>query len=625
MASKKIYISDIPQLMKEWNFEKNVEFDPTKLTIGCETKVWWKCNNGHEWQTDICHRSNGTGCPYCSNRKLLKGYNDLQTTHPNLAKEWNYEKNREITPETVNSGSGKKACWKCDKGHEWQAVIKSRKDGCGCPYCAGKRLLTGFNDLQTVNPSLAKEWNYEKNSKLIPQNFTANSSEKVWWKCKKGHEWQAAIANRNYGTGCPYCSNKKVLAGYNDLQTLNPTVASEWNHEKNNGLTPSDVVPNCNKKVWWRCDKGHEWHTAISHRNGGHGCPICTSERKTSFPEFALVFYLEKHGLEVIHSYKEKGYELDVFIPSKNIAIEYDGYLWHKSRTKHDLNKNSKCKKDGITLYRIREGLAPLNDSSLDYIVQQSQKDLPAILKKILDKIIGTSVDVNLDRDTIAIQNLREFTEKKNSLLLSNPEIANEWNYEKNGSLKPEHFAAYSNKKAWWKCSKGHEWHAVIGSRNKGIGCPYCSGKRAIKGETDLHTLNLALANEWNYKKNEGLTPKDVTPNSNKKVWWKCSNGHEWQAMIYDRNNGVGCQYCSGRKVLKGFNDLQTANPILASEWNYEKNGDLKPEHFTAKSEQKVWWKCSKDHEWQAVIGSRNRGHGCPQCAIIARKSKNIQ
>ena len=153
------------------------------------------------------------------------------------------------------------------------------------------------------------------------------------------------------------------------------------------------------------------------------------------------------------------------------------------------MQKNIKCKKDGIKLYRIREGLPPLYDSSIDFVVERTQSDLPQILEELLSEIIGTTVDVDLKRDAIAIANLREYTEKEGSISVLNPEIAKEWNYEKNGNLKPEFFAANSNKKAWWKCSEGHEWQASIANRNKDHGCPYCSGRFAIKNENDLQTV----------------------------------------------------------------------------------------------------------------------------------------
>ena len=448
-----------------------------------------------------------------------------------------------------------------------------------------------------------------------PVQLTLGSNKKVWWRCSQGHEWQATIKNRNNGNGCPYCSSRLVLIGYNDLQTANPFLAKEWNFAKNNGLSPTDVLPNSNKKVWWKCERGHEWQATINNRNKGVGCPICNSERKTSFPEYAIEYYLTKQGLDVIHSYKEHGYELDIYIPSRKTAIEYDGYVWHKDKTKKDLEKNLKCQKDGIILYRIREGLPPLNDSSIDYIVHKGQRNLSQILRKVLCEIIGTCVDVHLERDAIAIENLRQYTEKELSLLYTNPKLSLEWNYDKNGNLKPEHVAANSGKKVWWKCQRGHEWQATIYSRNSGRGCPYCSDNKVLTGYNDLQTVNPALAKEWNYEKNNGLTPAGVLPNSRKKVWWKCERGHEWQATIDNRNKGKCCPYCSGRHAIKGKNDLGSVNPTLAKEWNFEKNNGLTPIDVKPNSNKMVWWKCSRGHEWQATINSRNAGCDCPICS----------
>ena len=264
-----------PEIAKEWNYEKNGNLRPEHFLANSSKKVWWKCQKGHEWQATMNSRNQGHGCPYCSGFFAIKGENDLQTVNPTLAKEWHYEKNKDLTPMEVLPNSEKKVWWKCKNGHEWQAIIGNRNKGQGCPYCAGKRVLKGFNDLQTVNPTLSKEWNYEKNTGLTPVDVTTGSNKIVWWKCIQGHEWQASIADRNNGRGCPYCAGKRVLKGYNDLQSVNPTLAKEWNYEKNNGLTPMDVAPNSHKKVWWKCNKGHEWQTIIGNRHKGNGCPIC--------------------------------------------------------------------------------------------------------------------------------------------------------------------------------------------------------------------------------------------------------------------------------------------------------------------------------------------------------------
>ncbi|MBE5943256.1 MAG: hypothetical protein E7264_12120 [Lachnospiraceae bacterium] len=548
---EKQYVSDNARLIAEWNWERNVDLEPTQLTLGSHIKAWWKCKNGHEWQAIIADRNRGNKCPYCSGKRVLKGYNDLKTVKPYLIKEWNYEKNGEIKPENYTPNSHQKVWWICNAGHEWQATIAHRNSGRGCPYCSGRKILKGYNDVPTIKPSLIEEWNYEKNGDKKPENYTSNSHKKVWWICKDGHEWQASIASRNSGRGCPYCSGRYAIKEKNDLQTINLTLASEWNYEKNGELTPENVMPNSHAKVWWRCTKGHEWYATIDSRNRGSGCPICDSERKSSFPEYVLLYYFHKYGLEAIHSYREFGYELDIYIPSKKIAIEYDGYFWHKNKRKRDIEKNQKCAEDGIKLLRIREGLMSLNDSSIDYIVKKNQEDLPIILNEILGDILETKVVVDIKGDLIEIENLREHTEKSHSILYLFPKIAKDWNYEKNKNLKPENFTSNSKKTVWWQCDNGHEWQAIIANRTKGAGCPYCSGRKVLVGYNDLETLNPSLAKDWNCNKNGDLKPNNFTANSHKRVWWKCSCGHEWQASIADRNRGRGCPECAKQRRKK--------------------------------------------------------------------------
>jgi hypothetical protein len=199
-----------------------------------------------------------------------------------LMAEWNWEKNNELgfDPSKLTYGSGMKVWWKCSNGHEWQAVVRDRNKGTCCPICEGQQVLKGYNDLKTINPALAEEWNCEKNGNLKPEDFTAKSHKKVWWKCQQGHEWQATIGSRNQGHSCPYCTGRYAVKGETDLQTLNPSLAKEWNYEKNNELTPMDVLPKSNKKVWWKCSEGHEWQARITDRNKSRGCPECAKQKR---------------------------------------------------------------------------------------------------------------------------------------------------------------------------------------------------------------------------------------------------------------------------------------------------------------------------------------------------------
>ena len=136
-------LKDNSKLMKEYNYEKNKNIDLNNLTLGSDAKVWWICDKKHEWTARIGHRSKGSNCPYCSNQKVLKGYNDLETTNPLLAKEWNYKKNNPLKPSDIIAGTNKKFWWICEKGHEWQQSSNTRTKGNGCPYCASSKLLIG--------------------------------------------------------------------------------------------------------------------------------------------------------------------------------------------------------------------------------------------------------------------------------------------------------------------------------------------------------------------------------------------------------------------------------------------------------------------------------------------------
>jgi len=196
-----------PNLLKEFDFKKNVLIDFKNIKQYSHKKCWWKCIDGHSWESSFAKR-NITKCPYCKN-KLASDVNNLKNINPKLSLEWNYEKNKNLTPINVTPKSGKKVWWKCNKGHEWKSSISDRSRGNGCPYCSGKRVCLD-NCLYTKNNKLSQEWNYEKNTNITPKDVTEFSLKKVWWKCNEGHEWIASIANRSNGTGCKRCNNPNV-------------------------------------------------------------------------------------------------------------------------------------------------------------------------------------------------------------------------------------------------------------------------------------------------------------------------------------------------------------------------------------------------------------------------------
>jgi len=252
------------------------------------------CKQGHEWQAEVrCRTLYGNGCPFCANRAVLPGFNDLATLYPELAAEWHPTKNGALTPEQVLAGSEKRVWWQCGRGHAWQTSVSTRtRANCRCPVCAGRTVLAGENDLATLSPELAAEWHPTLNGALTPDMVTAGSNKRVWWQCRLGHVWRAVVARRSMdGSGCPYCTNRKVLAGFNDLTTVHPELVKQWHPTLNGDLTPDMVTPGTRKRAWWICPEGHVWNCAISSRTAGRrpsGCPVCAGNAKEN-PRYEAV------------------------------------------------------------------------------------------------------------------------------------------------------------------------------------------------------------------------------------------------------------------------------------------------------------------------------------------------
>ena len=243
--------------------------------------AWWVCEKGHEWRAQVKSRVAGCGCPVCANREIRPTENGLAAQYPQLAAQWHPTKNGTLSPHTIAPATNRKVWWICEKGHTWQASVASRTtSGSGCPYCTGKKVLPGFNDLAAAFPKLAAQWHPTKNGALTPEEVTPYANRRVWWRCEKGHDYQAAIAARTRGSGCPYCAGRKVLPGFNDLATVASDIAKQWHTTLNGVLTPQMVTAGSHRKVWWECKSGHVWKAAVYSRTGPQkcGCPVCAGK-----------------------------------------------------------------------------------------------------------------------------------------------------------------------------------------------------------------------------------------------------------------------------------------------------------------------------------------------------------
>ena len=204
--------------------------------------------------------------------------NSLQLIFPELSKEWHPTKNGELTPHQISSKNGRKVWWLCPACQgEWEAVISNRANGSGCPYCSGHQLVVGKNDFATCYPEWIPYWHPTKNLPLTPQSVTKKSGQPIWWQCEKGHEWNRPLSHR---TKCPYCSHRELLPGENDLATLFPDLAKEWDYEANHPFVPEKLTISGLKKRHWVCEKGHRWKSTIRNRTYGFGCPKCAVEKQ---------------------------------------------------------------------------------------------------------------------------------------------------------------------------------------------------------------------------------------------------------------------------------------------------------------------------------------------------------
>ena len=617
-------------LLKEWDLEKNYPLTPSKISFGSAKKVYWKCTqHGHSFITEVRNRTERRSCcPFCSGRQILEGFNDIVTLYPTIIKEWNYEKNN-VDPRTLGKGSHYRASWICSSCQkEYESTVYSRVNNHACPYCSGRKMTVGKNDLQTRFPNLTQEWDYEKNAPLTPRDISYGNAKKVFWICPQGHSYIKSInARTNKGYGCPYCSGMELLSGFNDLATMHPEYLPEWDHEKNQ-ISPTEIIYNSTRQIHWVCPNGHQYSSSPSDRNRYKiACPQCMRELQTSFPEQALFYYIKRSFHDAENGNKEAldGRELDIYIPSKQAAVEYDGIYWHSGerRKENDLEKTALCLARGITLYRIRETHSQVEDirpqGNTYWYKVRDFRAFEEIIRDLLVELGVKDITVDLDKDAISIQEQYVFLIKEHSIASEFPEVAQDWDYKKNGRITPEMIVSGSNAVYHWKCKKcGHEWATTVSSRASGTGCPVCAEKQRRLTLAHIHANNNPAPEDLRseYDDSNEIPYEQLSSGSAKEVWWICPKGHKYQSSVYRRvSRKSGCPYCSGRNAISGVNDLSTLYPEMAKEWDYVKNIET-PEKTLPHSNKKCFWICPKGHSYEASPTQRvSKNTGCPICS----------
>jgi len=505
-------------------------FDPTTVSAGSNRKLSWRGECGHGWEATVSNRHHrSSGCPYCTGRAVLVGFNDLATTHPELSIQAQFD------PATVTSGSHRNLPWRCEKGHDWSAVVKNRSlGGSGCPICANKAVLAGHNDLATIRPDLASEARFD------PTTVGSGTSRKLPWTCAKAHEWEATVASRTNGTGCPVCCGKAVLPGYNDLATTHPDLTAE-------GLfDPTTFSAGSGKRVTWRCLKGHEWVAVVASRTAGRGCPVCSNH--LIVPGF--------NDLATTHP----GLIADAQFDPTTLTFGSSQRVPWRCALGHDWTApvgGRASNGEGCPVCANRIVLPGYNDLATTHpkLATEACFDATAVIAGSQHKLlwecdaghqwraVGSSRAAGHGCPVCANKRVLP---GHNDLATTHPALVSEafdWD--------PSTLTAGSNSIRGWRCPLGHEYRAQVYRRAiKLSGCPVCGNKVVLPGFNDLATTHPQIADDAVFD------PKAVTWGSHAKVSWRCQEGHEWKATVKSRSvNGTGCPVCAPT----GFNPEDAA------------------------------------------------------------------
>lgn len=296
------WVAGYPALVAEWHPTRNGDLFPDQVSFGSHARIWWKCAAGpdHEWQARPNGRTSGRGCPFCAGQRVSVT-NSLESLRPDLARMWDPTKNEGLSPQDVTAQSHKRVWWRCllDPEHSWRSGPAATT---GCPFCAGKR-LSPQRAVAVRAPDLEFQWH--PRNELGPEEAFAGTQAVVWWRCARGHEWQASVRNRALrGHGCPTCANRPPEAR-TSLASVHSDLAAQWHPTKNGTLRPVDVPPGSRRTVWWKCIAGpdHEWSTSVANRVAGTNCPFCANQRvsitnalATRFPEVAAEWHPTRNG-----------------------------------------------------------------------------------------------------------------------------------------------------------------------------------------------------------------------------------------------------------------------------------------------------------------------------------------
>lgn len=385
-------------------------------------------------------------------------------------------------------------------------------------------LLTWCNENGSRGQLLIDEWNQDKNYNeyempVVMQEVSySHHRNKFWWTCKRcGNDFQMSPASRTIqGQGCPICGHKRggvknhqsALKDGNDLYSwckengrFGKLLMEEWDTRKNMDLLRigiADVSAGCGNKVYWICSRcGENFEASVSHRTiCGSGCPHC-NKKATSLPEQIIYHSLKQIFPDTISRGKAFGkIEYDICIPSQKFCIEYNGQYWHKDKKERDDKKEQICSKYNVRLIQIygcnTGDECEVSGNKIRYRISYSRhlEQLRKIIGIILD-ILGHSIEEIIFDKAADNAYKAMYDEVENNISVTYPELLKEWDYDLNGTMKPEQFTAGSRQMVNWKCKNcKNSWKVSVKSRTMfKTGCS-CCGYNIFDGKIHKSAIN---------------------------------------------------------------------------------------------------------------------------------------
>ena len=525
----------------------------------------WECENGHRFNMPVYKMTRYTSftCPICEGIRLEQGVNDFESNYPELAKEWSNSNDKKANE--ITSASNPYIKWICkDCGHEYVAKLQEKINGYICPVCDNRTTVKGINDLVTTHPLLANE--YSKANQRDVTTVRKDIDVYVLWTCPDCHgDYQYLVKEKQAGDNvCPYCNNKRVKTGFNDLLTIEPQLAKRYC--LSNELPVNKILATSTSIYRWNCEHcGGEYPATIKQIKEGY-CPFCNNERvlsgfndlATKYPELVEKYTANnpKPASEILYT-NQAYYEWQCTdcggIYNASLQDVKDGYCPYCENKRVLTGKN-----DLVTMYpNIAKLYSVNNEKPASEILYTNQSSYNWTCDKCNGSFNATIQEVN-EGHCPYCENERVLT-GKNDFKTMYPHLVKM--YSNDNILAPDKTLYTSSFYYKWHCDDcGGDFTSSIDKLDKD-GCPYCNGRKALKGYNDLTVTHPHLIKEWgleNYLIDIG-GPENYKFDSTKNVYWlcpKCGTHYRMKIddrVINDKRHHESCWKCAGRmkNILK--------------------------------------------------------------------------